>query len=533
MAKEKKTRLSIYLLKEGVKPEDIINNLDTKINSKEPIGGGWFYLNQKHSVTPAWVKSFFDDMLVKTKPLSQSASALYIKTIDTADGRKRTFMIPFGYGRSMIEYVHCVNDFGLKLTLNIVNRDSIRKIKKRRITSDPKDTIEQLTKLGDISNFGIDVEQDLVAEVTGKPNKDFKDDFGTSNVIGKAAFTITKYVNLDNLDQFLNTCLENYNKKTYEKEFGFIDHIKPIKDTKEYDEILLRHINDNKPEKDIPLWMSIPEIIDWDNVLGLSFTAKNEEPKDDISYDYFQEEVIDKLNKAIDIEFMKNHKVYAIDSNSGAISDSWSILSCLCCEIIKDNETFILSNGKWYEIDKDFVKRVNKSYNAISDVSIGKDGKLLEAKEEEREDDYNLRLSESKSELILMDNKLVNHGATRSKIEFCDIYDKSEKAFIHIKKYYGSSGLSHLFAQGRVSGELFLQDDDFRKKVMEREPALPMKEMNPIANEYKIIFAIISDKAKEFNLPFFSKVNLKNEHKLLNKFGYPEIYLVKIPRQTS
>ena len=75
--------------------------------------------------------------------------------------RSRIFAIPFGYGHSMIDKINCVEDFGLKLVLNIVDRNSIRKIGKRTLSSDPKNTIEQLSKIGEISDFGIDIEQDL------------------------------------------------------------------------------------------------------------------------------------------------------------------------------------------------------------------------------------------------------------------------------------------------------------------------------------------------------------------------------------
>ncbi len=130
-----------------------------------------------------------------------------------------------------------------------------------------------------------------------------------------------------------------------------------------------------------------------------------------------------------------------------------------------------------------------------------------------------------------MDRKNIRYGGGASAIEFCDVYDADKKTFIHVKNYYGSSAVSHLFAQGRVSGQLFLNDEPFRKKAKEKETTLPFNPTDiPIATDYKIIFGVISESSNELNLPFFSKVNFKNEKKLLEAFGFKDIYLIKICR---
>ena len=108
----------------------------------------------------------------------------------------------------MINKVHCIENFGLKLVLNVVGRNSIRKIGKRTLSSDPKNTIEQLSKIGKISDFGIDIEQDLIEEITGKPKDDLKEFFTENLVTGKIAFTVSKKVNIDNIDNLLKTCFE-------------------------------------------------------------------------------------------------------------------------------------------------------------------------------------------------------------------------------------------------------------------------------------------------------------------------------------
>lgn len=158
---------------------------------------------------------------------------------------------------------------------------------------------------------------------------------------------------------------------------------------------------------------------------------------------------------------------------------------------------------------------------------------LIDADVGEHEDAYNERLAASIPNAVLMDRKNISYGGGASSIEFCDVYDGDARSFIHVKNYYGSSALSHLFAQGRVSGQLFLNDQPFRVKVKQKEGALPFNENDtPLAADFSIVFGVISDSENDLNLPFFSKVNLKNEKKLLEAFGFRRIYLTKVQRQS-
>lgn len=68
-----------------------------------------------------------------------------------------------------------------------------------------------------------------------------------------------------------------------------------------------------------------------------------------------------------------------------------------------------------------------------------------------------------------MDRRLVPYGGGYSRVEFCDVYAINKK-MIHVRRYGGSSVLSHLFAQGLISGELFAFDGGFREKLNDELP---------------------------------------------------------------
>jgi uncharacterized protein (TIGR04141 family) len=116
---------------------------------------------------------------------------------------------------------------------------------------------------------------------------------------------------------------------------------------------------------------------------------------------------------------------------------------------------------------------------------------------------------------------MIHHGGGHSSIEFCDLLT-GDKKLIHVKRYSGSAQLSHLFAQGAVSGELFVQDAQFRHKLNEELPEghkIKDPTQQPDPREYEIVFAIVVG-TENLDIPFFSKVSLRNARRRLQGYGY-------------
>ena len=135
---------------------------------------------------------------------------------------------------------------------------------------------------------------------------------------------------------------------------------------------------------------------------------------------------------------------------------------------------------------------------------------------------YNVGVANSYPDACCMDRKVIMHGGGHNRIEFCDILTRDKK-IIHVKKYGGSSILNHLFAQGVISGELFMSDEDFRDKLNHELPdgyKLANVHARPNAQEYEIVYAIISKSPNPLDIPFFSKVSLRNARRRLTSYGY-------------
>jgi uncharacterized protein (TIGR04141 family) len=117
---------------------------------------------------------------------------------------------------------------------------------------------------------------------------------------------------------------------------------------------------------------------------------------------------------------------------------------------------------------------------------------------------------------------LIQYGGGKSKVEFCDVYDPAGR-IIHVKRYAGSSVLSHLFAQGVVSATAFISDEQFRREVNKLLPAaarLKAVGKKPNTGEYEIAYVVASRSDRALTLPFFSRVTLRNAYTQLTNFGF-------------
>ena len=117
-------------------------------------------------------------------------------------------------------------------------------------------------------------------------------------------------------------------------------------------------------------------------------------------------------------------------------------------------------------------------------------------------------------------------------MEVCDLFS-TDRQFIHVKRRaHGSSGLSHLFAQGRNSAEAFLRDESFRLGAKSKLQPMGVKFGNkvtkaqPTASKYEVVYVVMGKKRGKFvkELPFFSQLTLKLASESLRVMGFKVSY---------
>ena len=129
-----------------------------------------------------------------------------------------------------------------------------------------------------------------------------------------------------------------------------------------------------------------------------------------------------------------------------------------------------------------------------------------------------------------MDDRTVTAASGQSQIEVCDLYDRENRAFIHVKRYSGSSALSHLFAQGEMSAQNMVANIQFRRNASAKFPSAELQVDSFQPRLHEVAYAIIAKPGKnDVTLPFFSAVNLRNTAEWLKLMGFRSVTLTKIP----
>lgn len=506
--KKKSHNLSIFLLKSNiVSSEEALKNSDAVKQCDVPINGhvAPLFFKQTPANTPAWVRLFRPHIGASLDSLRNSGSAAVL----LVEKSSRLFAITFGYGKSLLKPDCYEENFGLKVVLNLVDPEKLRSIDAQSLDAVPVQVRSQAGTATSLSEFGFDVERDLIYAATGQPKEA---EFG-KQITGKDSIKLSVPIDLGELGGLLDKLLTKYTEDTYKENFGWIDNLSEVRD-----HIFLARLDtafgEKISSKDFNrTWLALPDIIEWPDFLGFKYQqAKRGGLLDDIDWLSYLEFVGDKSPHTP--ETFRKHRVLCISASSEMPVHEWPVYKCAYCELELDGGTYALNNGKWYRVDEDFLGNLNKVIEAIPASAI-----TLPDYEDKTEGEYNERVYEGdKNYFALMDKKNISYGGGSSKIEFCDLFTKDQH-LIHVKRYGGSSVLSHLFAQGLVSTRLLLADADFRVEVNKKLPIShklknPNKKPNP--SDFEVVYAIASKSpAAQFKLPLFSKINLRNAYRQL------------------
>lgn len=510
--KPRKERLSIYLVKESFSQDGQLINLE---NANAPISlarlEGMARLYIKREIPkdpPVWTKLFVADPNV---PSDAFGRGNMVGAVAIVEHQERKFLLTFGSGHHLVKDEAIERDFGLRVTLNSVAPERLRSLDKASYDHNPLNSRTQSTKDVDIFDLNIDSELDILYAVTGVSNEPI---FGTV-VTGRDALTIAVETDLQGIVNILKRAKEKYDAKL-PIQFEWVDNIKRVKDNDTI-QILDLELDDALNNlSNSTLWLGEPEVVDWEAQIGYSFDMHAHTPRHVVLR---MEDFLAYLHSKgipLNIGSLKSQHIHINNTEFQSIR-SWSAYRCLYAELSMGPEQYILRNGLWFRVETKFAHEVSAYLGDIQAYAH-----KLPLYQHDREEDYNKHVSDSDSSFHLMDKKTSQIGGPYDKLEFCDLI-RNEVDLIHVKYYRSSSTLSHLFAQGYVAAEAFVKDFDYRNKVNAKLPKVAqLKDVKarPNPNDYRIVYAIATSKKLPEELPFFSKITLKNAVRTLRALNF-------------
>ena len=524
MAPEPTTALSlnVFLLRETVgKPEDAFRKPTSLTRRDVDLGSqtAELWVQRPDPSVPTWLEFLRGQIIGDPLPASwvnRSISAVLLLRI--ADD-SRWAAIAFGQGgRFLLEPDRIERDFGLHAARNALDPSQLRGIDARTLDAVAINTRRQSSRAAPVLAFEHDELRDLVSGLSGPVGGIDK----ATRMSGRESANVGARLLPSDVPALCDRLFELHRGTQYKAGFGFLDNIQPLEDTKKLDLDLIDAIRTGNTSK---IDLNPPEILE---DVGLRFLALAAEAPDPGSSDA-PEATVERLRTELS-EYKSNEeaqkrlarlRVFAVYDNGETIP--WAAYRCLHYERRTNGEVLVLSDGRWWEVSGDFADDVTREVGALPAAALGLP--LWDAGSERKEGDYNVLAANTLGWASLDQKNITLTG--RSAIEPCDLLSP-EGCFVHVKRYSGSGTLSHLFAQGSVSAELFVESAAFREKlrakVQQVKPALisaVTADPNSNLGAYKVVYAVAApgEESMSDTLPFFSQVSLRTHARRIKRLG--------------
>ena len=533
--KDRVTEFNQALLEDKMYEQEKYEELQLVDESKQETIIG--YINRNKPNPPAWLNKIRELFEVDDIVNSSNSIVFLVKA------KNRIFAFVNGYAQAILNTSNIEWDFGVKVALNLLSFDEIRGVDARKLTLSSHQKREVSSSNSKISEFEIDFDEEFINSISGR----IENQIYGSSLTGNESLKIKVKIDLKNIEDYCNKLFKLYNKNDYKKHFSFYDklHITKDKDIyKEFKRILTESIKQGEH-----ITFAYPNIDDFDyfsyRIVYDSMYKDYEDINIDCLYDFLKVKDID-----IEEEIIDKIKISLID-DEGNSKKQYKLLNYIVYEFTYGKSKYIYTDNKILNIDKDFYEKIINDIESIEidrieDFTLPKmtfektkDKKGKDKISFEAEGAYNEKAQKANTGTAsLMDKNNFRKFPDRpqDQVEIADIITKN-KVFICVKSYKNSSApLSHLFQQGFVSAELLAEEpeyiEDINKKV-EGELGKNFLDTNNLnRSEITFVYAISmrKDGTLAENLPFFSKISLRQNIKDLRRFNF-QLKAIKIPME--
>jgi len=204
--------LTVYLLKPHV-GADALDPKKRLVRYEVRDAGqllGELYVAQSAAEPPRWLRYFKGAVSPLPALANRNASALFL-----VKRRRRLFAVTFGYGRHFLRAGSWVESFGLRVALNSIDPSTIRSLERKTFDAISRLTRTQAVHEGTAAQFGVDVEQDVLRAITGRP-RDAR--LGT-RVTGADALVVEAPKRVEDVPERLADVYGRYEETSYREGF--------------------------------------------------------------------------------------------------------------------------------------------------------------------------------------------------------------------------------------------------------------------------------------------------------------------------
>ncbi len=467
-----------------------------------------FYVQRNKTKPASWEKYFTEHLDSKKGRILNSTSSFIFLYIH----KERGYILTGGFGFSKIQDI-VDDEFGIEIALRLIEEEKISAINQKSM----KGTTRQIYRAvaGYNPNFDRENFNRILNSIQGKckfENRSF-------SISGKSSLSIRTERALESLPAIIDE-LEEIERKTpkivFPKSYKQVNSQETLSELNKLLFALVQaYWNDNEDRDRLYVEFQEPLIQSKCDTFIIKYGWKSKE------IDEFDLDIVKVALKECgvsnfeSIEDLSKIKIIGKDDAGFEYFEEKNFLNALVCEISLHDNDYIKVGKKWYKILDEIKEYLDEELTKVAiEKNLLPDWNTADHKDEGEYNKYASKVMGCEC----LDADLV-HLKNRSKIEVCDLFDKTNKVFYHVKKTWGSKS-SYLFLQGTTSLEFLVNSKEFRQKCKIKWPKLfPRKIIKG-----KIIYGIADRKAIADNFPhnltFFAKLNLVKAISDIISFGF-------------
>lgn len=480
------------------------------------------YVLRPYPKPPGWLADLAS--IVEGDRLANLRNQLCSALLFVTRGERR-FILAYGGGHFVIDREYIEPGFGLRVVANVVAGSSgIMSADTRGLNQTARSQRTVLPVASALYELGIEPSDEWVRQLTGKPSAQ-----GFANTAsGSDSLKLSiRGFKLSSLGDKLDRIIERYESNDYKRDFDFLDYFTRVGRDEKLLAQLRAEVATRVAARAPDLELASPEPLEPLDVHyyrlrhGHSKSAELPELHRDALYAQLDEwgDVTDPLGRV---------RVWALGDADNPLGDTYNLFDYVIADVLLKGKRYVLSAGNWFVIDPDYVSQVEQRISLIPDLT---EDLSLPSWEVVAGDEayYNKEVSDQFG-WKLLDKKNFPVSRPNQKIEICDLLT-ADKQLVCVKKLRRSATLSHLFAQGFVSAQLLVSEEErYRPTVLDY-----LRELEPAAefgnpSDWTVVYAIATEKSGPLGeaLPFFSKVNLDRTVRSLRGIGV-KFAVAKVP----
>lgn len=488
---------TVYLARPGFSHNSVLID-GLALSKRHTVGGAHLYLvwEQKVERPPPWagfVTSQFAGSL--------SFSVMNCRALVLVVVKGRLFLLPFGPGgRFLFHQDTIVRDFGLRVVASASGTATLRGIDVHSQGFRRLRARHQSTQGTEMTGFNFDPSRDFVNAMAGKASGGELSRMGIVGLSGSDGLRFSAEISASELPNLCPLLLTHYNDTSAFSRFPALGKLELIQSPSErgkLDKKLLAELLKKKPV--VHLDFDPPDVLD--NLLDVIYFIGK---KSDRQASDRLEEVKKALSKKEHLRTqLEKQRVYRLADDE--LISLTHLYNCVSTELQLGDATYVLYQGDWYRVDREFLKELNEVIDDIPSSGLNLVGVYTEEK------DYNEGMAAQLNGSCLDRESIAPPG--QDEVEPCDIFLKP-LTFIHVKRNLDSSDLSHLFNQGLVSAELIQGNSSAWDSLHSLDPSAIPKERPD--SKLTVCYVILSERDRDklggqpnSCLPFFSKISLR------------------------